>query len=450
MKLKKILAAGLALSMLLGTVSGLTACGEHTHQLDAVEKKAATCTEAGYEAYYKCSGCDKLFSDEKGEKEIEAPTAIPAGHKIEEVKKKDATCKEAGAEAHYKCTVCNKLFSDAAGKNVITAATPIPVAKHTIIDVSKKRPTCTEAGYEEHYKCSVCNKLFSDEEGTTEIEEASIVIPAEHRIIPVAKKEANCSEAGYEAHYKCELCNKLYSDENATTEITAPIVIPQGTEHTVGFGFTADTIPAPVAEGGTLNRKCTVCGKAIDTISYLKGSNVDASKVSAPFTLDASGNYYAVVNDASKISSYIGFHATKAGTYKLTFTNVYSQATLTKMFSGVYITEDAYPKNTGMNLWSLSKNTWATTTKLQETITKFKDKIVREETESDYSNAYGVRTTLNSITFTFAEEDIPEGGLYVMVTLQDKIKGTDGIAGNPTEKNAYLIKFEAPEEQAQA
>lgn len=40
------------------------------HKLTKTDAKAASCTEAGNEAYWTCSGCGKYFSDEKGENAI--------------------------------------------------------------------------------------------------------------------------------------------------------------------------------------------------------------------------------------------------------------------------------------------------------------------------------------------------------------------------------------------
>ena len=42
----------------------------HTHNLTLVAAKAATCTEDGKEAYYKCEGCGKFYEDVLGTKEI--------------------------------------------------------------------------------------------------------------------------------------------------------------------------------------------------------------------------------------------------------------------------------------------------------------------------------------------------------------------------------------------
>jgi len=55
------------------------------HTLTKTEAKAATCTEAGYEAYWTCSTCNKLFSDEQGINGISAPVEIPAAHNYEQV-----------------------------------------------------------------------------------------------------------------------------------------------------------------------------------------------------------------------------------------------------------------------------------------------------------------------------------------------------------------------------
>ena len=45
--------------------------------------QAPTCTKNGYEAYWKCKNCAKLFSDEAGKIEINNPLKINAnGHDL--------------------------------------------------------------------------------------------------------------------------------------------------------------------------------------------------------------------------------------------------------------------------------------------------------------------------------------------------------------------------------
>ena len=81
------------------------------HNLEKVEKKDAGCTEDGYEAYWRCQTCKKLFSDAAGTLEISNPTAIKAtGHNLEKVEKKDAGCTEDGYETYWRCQTCKKLF----------------------------------------------------------------------------------------------------------------------------------------------------------------------------------------------------------------------------------------------------------------------------------------------------------------------------------------------------
>ena len=48
------------------------------HDLRSVEGQAASCGKDGYQAYYICDLCNKLFADEAGETEIEKPMMIPA------------------------------------------------------------------------------------------------------------------------------------------------------------------------------------------------------------------------------------------------------------------------------------------------------------------------------------------------------------------------------------
>lgn len=76
-----------------------SACGDKVteeiavlgHALVAVEGKDATSTESGYKAYWKCSRCEKLFSDSEGKSEISDPIVIdPTGSTQEEIEREEA------------------------------------------------------------------------------------------------------------------------------------------------------------------------------------------------------------------------------------------------------------------------------------------------------------------------------------------------------------------------
>ena len=90
---------------------------EHTHA--AVDP---TCTTAGNILYYQCTTCHKYFDSDLSEIEdidktvSEGGTIIPAfGHTLLHVEAKEETCTEDGNTEYWKCTVCEKLFSDENG-----------------------------------------------------------------------------------------------------------------------------------------------------------------------------------------------------------------------------------------------------------------------------------------------------------------------------------------------
>ena len=137
------------------------------HTLSAVAEKPATCTETGVKAHWKCDECGKLFTDANALHETtEAKLVIEAkGHKLTEVKGAPATCTETGKKAYWKCSVCQKIFSDSEGKNETTEAELIiPAAGHdfTVKTVSEKtlRSAATYAEKATYwYTCSACGAL---------------------------------------------------------------------------------------------------------------------------------------------------------------------------------------------------------------------------------------------------------------------------------------------------
>ena len=197
------------------------------HNLEKIEKEEATCTEGGYEGYWSCTNCQKLFADEGGTTEILSPVEIPAyGHALEKAEKKEATCTEGGYESYWKCKTCQKLFADEGGTTEIISPVEISAQGHALEKTEKKEGTCVKPGYESYWKCKTCQKLFADEGGTTEISGA-IEIPSQgHVLEKTERKEATCTEGGYESYWKCKTCQKLFADEGGTTEISEPIKIP--------------------------------------------------------------------------------------------------------------------------------------------------------------------------------------------------------------------------------
>lgn len=103
------------------------------HELTGVAAKAPTCTEDGYEAYWKCERCNELFSDADGKTPIPAPTVIKAtGHQWgEPAWSWDGTT----ATATFTCR------NDNSHTDTVTAAVTSAVTTD---------PTCTENGVSEY------------------------------------------------------------------------------------------------------------------------------------------------------------------------------------------------------------------------------------------------------------------------------------------------------------
>ncbi len=265
---------------------------------------APTCTENGTGEYWSCAGCDRLYSDADGNKQITAPDTVDAtGHSLAHHEATAPTCTEAGTGEYWKCETCKKLFSDENGTTEIETVPTVNATGHNLIERKAQAATCTESGITAHWECEVCGKLFSDANGTTEITEASIIIapkghtwgdweitkPAtstetgtktrtcsvcnatETQDIPVlghthtmkAHKAvaATCTENGAKAYWECTSCNKLFLDENGTTETTLADTVITAKGHTPE---TDAAVAATCTKGGkTEGSHCSVCGTVL-------------------------------------------------------------------------------------------------------------------------------------------------------------------------------------------
>ncbi len=81
-KTAKIVVALLVAMVMVLTMLAAVACNntddpcKDGHKLKAVQRKEATTEAAGYEAYWECENCHKLFSDSEGKNEIQKPVEI--------------------------------------------------------------------------------------------------------------------------------------------------------------------------------------------------------------------------------------------------------------------------------------------------------------------------------------------------------------------------------------
>ena len=155
------------------------------HDLEKVAQKNASCTETGYEAYWRCKKCAKLFSDEAGTHEINNPVEINAnGHDLKKVEKKAPTCTEIGWEAYDTCSHCN-----------YTTYVELPALNHDLEHHEAKAATCTEIGWEAYDTCKREGCKYS-----TYVELSKLNHDLEHH----EAKAATCTENGWDAYDICK------------------------------------------------------------------------------------------------------------------------------------------------------------------------------------------------------------------------------------------------------
>ncbi len=96
------------------------------HDLTEVDAKVATCAEDGYEAYWSCSRCNKLFSDEYGQYVIANPvvTTVPHTYALTVVENEDGN----GGNIGDVCSVCGheKTSYNYDNKVDVVGGNPVP------------------------------------------------------------------------------------------------------------------------------------------------------------------------------------------------------------------------------------------------------------------------------------------------------------------------------------
>ena len=189
------------------------------HQIVSRDGKDPKCTENGYEPYFECSECGKLFSDPEGKNVISAPIVIKKlGHSLKLVKEVAPNKTSEGHWAYYECTRCHELFKDADGKISTTlAAETIPVMIHDLTNVAAKAATCTETGNTQYFECQDpdcnCHECFSDAYGLNKIDKSKIIIKSlGHDPKKVDAVSATCTGTGVFEHWKCSRCGTLFND----------------------------------------------------------------------------------------------------------------------------------------------------------------------------------------------------------------------------------------------
>ena len=270
------------------------------HTLTKTDAVEATCQIPGYDAYWTCSVCHKIFSDANGDHEIDAVVSAldPDNHKtLVHYAKVDATCLANGNIEYWHCNDCglNLVYNDE-GKLVATTNTVITAGAdyhRFTTHVSAKTPTCTQQGNVEYWTCSVCGKHFDGNNASAnEIADVSIAANG-HTFTHTAAVAATCTENGNKEYWYCSVCHQYFLGET-----------PYAAEG-VPFSQTVDTAPGhqPVSVDAitvdceTNGRKaytyCSVCDAILtleDVDVSLNGwTKTDDSDV---YTIEALGHAY--------------------------------------------------------------------------------------------------------------------------------------------------------------
>lgn len=233
---KKIKGILIIMTLLMSLIYFSGCEDKHEHTLVLFEKKDATCLTEGNIEYYKCSECDKIFSDSLGVNEISEVIIPKTLHNLKKNEAKEATCIKEGYQEYYECRSCKKLFSDSLGMNEINSKVTISKISHNIKKIEAKEATCSEEGHSEYYECSICNKLFSDENQEKELKKSDVIIPKKDHIFTEYKSE------DLNEWYQCSICSEIDQSTLKRIELFVRSDLVQGQKIFFGVGFNNITL----------------------------------------------------------------------------------------------------------------------------------------------------------------------------------------------------------------
>jgi len=251
-----------------------------SHKMVPTGEKKPTCTEAGYEAYWTCSVCKKMFSDAEGNNQIFTPVVIKAtGHNYDkdpDVAAVEPTCTKDGHGKGWTCknAGCGQIkWED--GKEKINAL------GHDYVIDEAVAPTCKEDGKTEGKHCARCKEVFIKQEVVPKDEKYH-----EWEIIPAVA--ATCTEKGSSEGKKCKICGKV---ESEAKEIKAK-----------GHSFTTDVITQVSCEDNGLVKKfCTECNVSETIVVPATGHKFGDWTYSENFSCENGGERWQVCENCGKI-----------------------------------------------------------------------------------------------------------------------------------------------------
>ena len=157
-----------------------------------VKGTPATCTEPGVADYWKCSQCNRMYSDSGAKNQIQAPVAIgKLGHDLVHHDARAETCTAIGWDAYDTCRRCD--YSTYENR---------PALGHDIVHHDAQAETCTEIGWDAYDACSRCDYSTYEER------------PAlGHDLVHHDARAETCTEIGWEAYDACSRCDYTTYEE---------------------------------------------------------------------------------------------------------------------------------------------------------------------------------------------------------------------------------------------
>lgn len=169
------------------------------HNLKYHERIEPTCSDYGYEGFYECVDCDKIFKDEACDIEISNIFDLQIS-KLEHTFEDKLSYNEG---YHWYASTCNHPESE----NKI-------IHKFVVAETIKDS-TCLEEGIVLK-QCSQCDYSFED-----------VLEKKPHNLTKVERVEASCTENGNIEYYICT-CNSMFTDINAQKPVSDITILATG------------------------------------------------------------------------------------------------------------------------------------------------------------------------------------------------------------------------------
>ena len=232
------------------------------HDMHYVDEVAAECLEDGHIAYWTCSYCHKMYSEEAAQNEITDPAEVelPAhGHEWGDWYTVDAATCVAGGTQRRDCQDCDAFE---------TATTEADLTAHTTTVINHVDPTCGAPGYTGDDYCTRCEQIVR----------TGSVIPAtgNHTTEPIPAVAATCTETGLTEGAKCTACGQIVTEQ--------AVVAALGHDYQLTASEAATCTAA-----GSADYACSRCGEPKHEVLNALGHSWGAWTVITPATDTTNG-----------------------------------------------------------------------------------------------------------------------------------------------------------------